>query len=103
MNRKEFLLGRPIIIVSHASPAHRNRVGEVVGLAGGIATVRLKTPRRTEEVAIPLQGLRLIYKPGKAPSPPPSPARGEGVTTPTPRRSFLSTVIPAALRAHLAR
>ena len=85
MNRKEFLLGRPVIIVSHASPAHRNRVGEVVGLAGGIATVRLKTPRRTEEVAIPLQGLSLIRRPDK----------------PAPRRSFVSMVISSAARAAL--
>ena len=83
MNRKKFLLGRPVLIASHASPAYRGKVGEVVALAGHVATVRFKTPRRTEDVAFPLQGLRLIRKPEK----------------PTPRRSFISTVISAAARA----
>ena len=103
MNRKKFLLGRPVLIASHASPAYRGKVGEVVGLAGHVATVRFKTPRRTEDVAFPLQGLRLIYKPGKSPSPTPSLARGEGASTPKPRRSFLSVLIPAAARAAFSR
>ena len=83
MNRKKFLLGRPVLIARHASPAHRGRVGEIVAVAGHVATVRLKTPRRTEEVAIPVQGLRLIRRPEK----------------PKPRRSLLSVLIPQAARA----
>jgi len=87
VNRKKFLLGRPVLIASHASPAYRGKVGEVVGLAGHVATVRFKTPRRTEDVAFPLQGLRLIRKP----------------EPPKPRRSFLSVLIPAAARAAFSR
>lgn len=87
MNRRKFLLGRPVFVATHASPAHRGRVGEVIALAGNVATVRFKTPRHTEEAAIPLQGLRLIRKPEK----------------PTPRRSFISTVISAAARATIPR
>jgi hypothetical protein len=80
VNRKKFLLGRPVLIASHASPAYRGKVGEVVGLAGHVATVRFQTPRHTEDVAFPLQGLRLIHKPEK----------------PKPRRSFLSAAARAA-------
>ncbi len=90
MNRKKFLLGRPVLIASHASPAYRGKVGEVVGLvglAGHVATVRFQTPRRTEEVAIPLQGLNLIRRPEK----------------PAPRRSFVSMVLSSAVRAAFTR
>ena len=83
MNRKQFLLGRPVIIASHASPAHRLRAGEVVALAGNVATVRLKTPRGTEDVAVPLQGLRLIRRPAP----------------PAPRRTGLSAAIRRAAHA----
>jgi len=86
VNRKNFLLGRPVLIASHASPAHRGKVGEVVGVTGPVATVRFQTPRYREDVAIPLQGLRLIRRPEKP-----------------PRRSFLSVVIPPAVRAAFAR
>lgn len=99
MNRKKFLLGRPVLIARYASPAHRGRVGEVVAVAGNVATVRLTTPRWTEDVAVPLQGLRLIYKPGKGSSPSVLPSqRGEGSTQP-PKRSFISGAISRLVQA----
>lgn len=91
MNRKKFLLGRPVVIASHAGPAHRGRVGELLAVAGNVATVRLKTPRWTEDVAVPLQGLWLIYRPGKAPSPQPH------------QRSFISGAISRIVQTAFAR
>jgi hypothetical protein len=87
VNRRKFLIGRPVLIASHASPAYRGKVGEVISVIGHVATVRFKTPRRAEDVAFPLQGLRLIPRPEK----------------PKPPRSFLSVLIPAAARAAISR
>jgi hypothetical protein len=87
VNRKKFLLGRPVLIASHASPAYRNRVGKVVEVQASRAIVKLTTndPSKPIHIAVHFKGLRLIQK-----------------KTPPPRRSFLSVIIPRALRAAFA-
>lgn len=87
---KTFLLHRPVLIASHASPAFRGRVGQVVKLEHAGAVVRLSGSPHPQEITVPFQGLRLIRKSTVAPAP-------------APRRSRLASLISIATRAAFSR
>lgn len=62
MSWRQRLIGRPVLIASHAGPVHRGRVGPVIALHGHVATVELSTPTYLERVNVDLRGLRLLRK-----------------------------------------